>query len=89
MTGRLVSLVGGLAAGAALGWVFADRLAHHTREDLYSRLAWRRAAALTYSGRRPLPATVGLLRDYVKWEPVPLLRRRARQVLRRLEARLS
>ena len=49
----------------------------------------RRFAAVSYLGARPSVDTVRLLRDYIRWEPHPLLRRRARRVLRVVEASLA
>ena len=77
--------VGGLAVGFVL-WSVEQR-AH--RRDLFSPHALRRFAALGYLGGRPGSDTARLLRDYVRWETHPTLRRRARLLLQRVERYLD
>lgn len=79
-----------IAAAAALGAILVrDQISRHQR-DLFSSHPLRRLAALGYiSG---LPASVEhvmLLRDFVAWEPRPLLRQRARAMLTRMEGALA
>lgn len=79
-----------VAAAAALGAILVrDQISRHQR-DLFSSHPLRRLAALGYiSG---LPASVEhvmLLRDFVAWEPRPLLRQRARAMLTRMEGALA
>ena len=76
-----LGFVGGIAVGAA-SW---SRLLDVNRRGLFSRHPVRRFAAISYLGARPSVDTVRLLRDYIAWEPHPLLRRRARRVLRAVE----
>lgn len=85
------AILAGLAAtaGLLLGWRLAGRELARYREDLFHHRPLRRFAALTSLADAPAPGTVALVRDYVRWERQPLLRRRARQVLRRLEAALG
>jgi hypothetical protein len=59
------------------------------RRGLFSANPVRRYAAVSYLGARPSVDTARLLRDYVRWESHPVLRRRARRVLRELEATLQ
>ena len=80
-----LGFVGGVAVGAAL-W---SRLLDVNRRGLFSHHPVRRFAAISYLGARPSVDTVRLLRDYLAWEPHPLLRRRARRVLRAVEAHLE
>ena len=75
---------GGVAVGAAVG----EGVLAGGRRGLFSRSLTRRYAAVSYLGARPSVDTARLLRDYVRWEPHPLLRRRARRVLAALEAAL-
>lgn len=77
------------AAASLLGTLFVrDQMARHSR-DLFSSRPLRRLAALGYiAGRPPAVESVRLLRDYVAWERQPLIRRRAVQVLSRLERSL-
>lgn len=78
------------AAGAAvLGVLFVrDQMSRH-RRDLFSTRPLRRLAALGYiAGASPTVDSVRLLRDYIAWERQPLIRRRAKQVLSRMERSL-
>ena len=77
--------LGGIAVGAAV-W---EGLLAGNRRGLFSASPVRRYAAVSYLGARPSVDTARLLRDYVRWEPHPVLRRRARRVLRELEATLQ
>jgi hypothetical protein len=74
------------AAASLLGVLFVrDQMSRH-RRDLFSSRPLRRLAALGYiAGRPPAVESVRLLRDYIAWEPQPLIRSRATQVLARLE----
>ena len=85
-TGLLLAagFFGGVAVGAAVG----EGLLAGGRRGLFSRSPMRRYAAVSYLGARPSVDTARLLRDYVRWEPHPVLRRRARRVLAALEAAL-
>ena len=77
----MLGFVGGIAMGAA-AW---SRLLDVNRRGLFSHHPVRRFAAISYLGARPSVDTVRLLKDYIAWEPHPLLRRRARRVLRAVE----
>lgn len=78
-------LVAGLVAGVAVGVIgWAVQLERH-RMSLFHRSPRRRLAALGYLRAHPSVDSAGLLRDYLAWEEHPLLRRRARRVLRRTE----
>lgn len=78
------------AAAAALGAILVrDQISRHQR-DLFSPHPLRRLAALGYLGGRPASVDlVMLLRDFIAWEPRPLIRKRAASVLTRLEASLA
>jgi hypothetical protein len=75
-----------VVAGVALGWQLAGRQIARSREDLFHARPLRRLAALNWLEESPEAATLGLVRDYLQWERQPLLRGRARRLLRRLEA---
>jgi len=83
---------GGAAfAGAALvglvgGWLVARWHDRAHREDLFSPRAHRRFAALGWLWEERDPESLPLLRDYLAWEQVPALRRRARRLLQTLES---
>ncbi|HWA57573.1 MAG TPA: hypothetical protein VG692_09985 [Gemmatimonadales bacterium] len=86
---RRLALIAGIAAGAAAGWLLAqDRIRHH-RTDLFSRRPLRRMAALAGLRAEPGVETIRLLRDYLEWERHPVLRRRAKGIVRRMEAALG
>lgn len=85
---------GGLFAAAAglgilAGWALAQERYVHHRQDLFHQRPLRRLGALGYLAGQHSVETVRLLRDYVAWEPQPLLRRRGERILRRLEASLA
>jgi len=88
---RVVGLValtlGGLAGVSAL--VVRDQITRH-RRDLFSPSARQRLAALGYiAGTVASVELVHLLRDFVAWEPRSLLRRRALQIIERMERQLQ
>jgi hypothetical protein len=76
--------VGGIAAGT-LVW---NRLQHNCRRELFSRSALRRIAALGYLRARPTITTAQLLKEYIAWEPRPVLRQRGARMLKHIEATL-
>ncbi|HSM37328.1 MAG TPA: hypothetical protein VK837_13085 [Longimicrobiales bacterium] len=81
-------VVGVAAAAAAAAFLLHDQMARH-RRDLFSPHPLRRLAALGYLGTmEPSVESVHLLRDFLAWEPRPLLRKRAALMLQRMEARL-
>lgn len=78
-------LVTGLVAGLAVGLVGWSEHQHRHRRSLFHEDATSRLAALGYLRAHPSVDSARLLRDYLQWEPHPLLRRKARGVLRRTE----
>jgi hypothetical protein len=60
----------------------------HFRRNLFSRSPLMRVAALGYLRAKPTVNTAQLLREYVAWEPRPILRQRGAKMLRHLEASL-
>ena len=80
-----IGFVGGLAVGM-LAWSWP--LEAFSR-NLFSASTVRRFAALGYLSGRPSGDTARLLRDYIRWETHPLLRRRGQQVLRQVERYLD
>jgi pimeloyl-ACP methyl ester carboxylesterase len=79
----------GVAAGAALGWMLAQRHMERHRRELFSPRPLRRLAALGMLAAADGVETIRLLRDYLEWEHHPVLRRRAGSIVRRLEAALG
>ncbi|HYU54164.1 MAG TPA: hypothetical protein VEK37_14530 [Gemmatimonadaceae bacterium] len=78
----------GFLGGVAAGTLFWSRMQRNYRRNLFSRHALRRVAALGYLRAKPTVTTAQLLREYVAWEPRPILRKRGVRMLRRLEAAL-
>jgi hypothetical protein len=75
--------------GAVLGWTVARLETSRHAGSLFDRRPRRRYAALVALESRRGPETIQLLRDYLRWERQPLLRQRARGLLRRLESALA
>lgn len=86
-TGIVLLAVGAAAAVGTL--VVRDQLERHQR-GLFSPRALRRFAALSYlAGAAASVELVQLLRDFVAWEPRPMLRNRAAHILDRMERKLG
>ena len=79
----------GFLGGVTIGVVLWSRQLHRSKHDLFSPRPLRRLAALGYLSGRPSIDNARLLRDYMRWEKRPLLRRRAAQVLRQVEEYLG
>jgi hypothetical protein len=84
--GIILVSVGAVAGAGAL--VVRDQLTRHQR-NLFSRNALKRFAALGYlSGAPASVELVQVLRDFAAWEPNAVLRRRAANILSRMERQL-
>lgn len=82
----LIAMGAAIAAGALVTLVVRDQMSR-ARRDLFSPHALRRLAALSHLGRAEASVDlINLLRDFISWEPRPLLRSRARAVLERMQA---
>lgn len=83
-----IALITALAAatvGLAVTLVVRDQVSR-ARRDLFSPHALRRLAALSHLTRATASVDlINLLRDFIAWEPRPLLRNRARAVLERMQ----
>ena len=82
-------LAAGLAGGFAVGLIAWSAQMHRSARHLFSPSPVRRLAALGVIGARPSIETVRVLRDYIRWEQRPALRRRGEAVLRRVELHLD
>lgn len=81
-----VTVVAAAAVGAFAAWLVKDQISRH-RKDLFSAHALRRLAALGHMARASASVDhITLLRDFIAWEPRPLLRKRARGILERMES---
>ena len=80
----LIAAAAALTTGAVLTLVVRDQLSR-ARRDLFSPHALRRLAALSHLTRANASVDlVNLLRDFIAWEPRPLLKGRARSILDRM-----
>ncbi len=81
--GRYAAL--GFAVGVATGAILWGTQMKRFRRDLFSRNRVKRLAALGYLRGSEKSASARVLRDYVRWEQNPALRRRGQRLLTRLE----
>lgn len=79
------AFVGAAMLGAAGGWLLARQHDQSHRYDLFSSSATSRFAALGWLASQDDPAQLQLLHDYLAWEPLPALQRRARRIVADLE----
>ncbi len=86
---KLKALLIGLGIGAAVGVFLAEQSIGRHRRDLFSERPLRRLSALGYLNSSPSVEAIHLLHDYLAWETHPVLRRRAKAVVRRMEAKLG
>jgi len=86
---RAAFVAAGAVAGVAAGWLLARQHLRRHRRDLFHPSPLRRLAALGFLAGNPGIEALRTIRDYLRWEPQPLLRRRAGYVLRRMEAQLG
>lgn len=84
--GSALWVAAAVVVGTALGWHLAGREIARHRADLFHARPLRRLAALAWLEESADASSSGLVRDYLLWEPQPLLRGRAGRLLRRLEA---
>jgi hypothetical protein len=85
--GFILVSAGGLAAIGM--FVVRDQMSRHQR-NLFSSQGLKRFAALGYiAGLAASVELVHLLRDFVAWEPSGILRKRASQILGRMERDLE
>lgn len=90
MSARRVAWAGlAFGAGVAAGYAWWTREQSAHRRALYSPRPLRRLAALGWISGEPTPASVMTLREYLRWETHPVLKRRARQLLARFEQALA
>jgi hypothetical protein len=73
----LAGFAGGIALGA-MAWRHQQNVAH---DQLFAASVVQRAAAIGWIARTPSVENARLLRDYIRWERRPTLRRRAERAL--------
>lgn len=89
MRSRAMLFSAGVMVGALGGWWLAQRRLSTHQRDLFSPRPLRRLAALGFLAGQTGVDTIRVLRDYLTWERQPVLRRRAKAILRGLEATLA
>ncbi|MEJ2541936.1 MAG: hypothetical protein P8188_18545 [Gemmatimonadota bacterium] len=85
--GRIVLITGIAVAATAVAVTFVVRdQVSRARRDLFSPYSLRRLAALSHLKNAQASVDLAnLLRDFISWEPRPLLRNRARAILARMQ----
>lgn len=83
------AVTAGFLGGLIIGLLAWSTQIRRCRRDLFSRSPVRRLAALGYISGRPGVDAARLLTEYVSWERRPMLRRRAKRLLRRMETELG
>lgn len=81
-----IALLAVAAAAGIAAWVVRDQISRH-RRDLFSPRPLRRLAALGHMAQaEPSIDNITVLRDFIAREPRPMLRKRAKALVRRMEA---
>jgi hypothetical protein len=83
-TWAAAAFVGGIVGGLVLWSLQMKR----SRRDLFSKSPLKRLAAMGYLGGQATLENVQLLSEYCRWEPNPMLQKRASRLLNRMKARL-
>ena len=89
MSRRAAAFGLGLLGGTVVGYLWWTREQAVHQRALYSRRPLRRLAALGWLSGQPSAESAVMLREYLGWEQNPVLRRRARRLLTRLENALD
>ena len=82
--GAMSYMLAGFAGGIVVGAVAWHRQQASAHDQLFAGSVVQRAAALGFLARSPSVESARLLRDYIRWERRPTLRRRAQLALDRL-----
>ena len=82
--GAMPYVLAGFAGGVVLGALAWRRQQAAAHDQLFAASPVQRAAALGWLARSPSVENARLLRDYIRWERRPTLRRRAERALDRL-----
>ena len=81
---RAWALLGGALVGVAVAREVSRRRARSHGADLFHDRPPMRHQALSWLARHPSRAALARLRDYVAWEPIPMLQRRGTTILERM-----
>jgi hypothetical protein len=82
--GALPYMLAGFAGGLVVGVVAWRRQQANAHDQLFADSVLQRTAALGWLARTPSVENARLLRDYIRWERRPTLRRRGQLALDRL-----
>jgi hypothetical protein len=85
-TGRWATI--GFVGGIAVGLVLWSLQMKRSRKELFSPSPMKRLAAMGYLGGVASLENVQLLTEYCRWEPNPMLQKRASRLLKAMKARL-
>lgn len=77
-------LLAGFAAGVVAGALVWRRQQVAASDQLFAASPVRRAAAIGWLARQPTVENARVLRDYIRWERRPTLRRRGERALARI-----
>ncbi|HSW30815.1 MAG TPA: hypothetical protein VLH75_15110 [Longimicrobiales bacterium] len=84
-----LTILAAAVAGGIIALIVRNQIARH-RRDLFSPRSLRRLAALGHMRREAASVDgIRVLRDFIAWEPRPLLRERARAILGRMEVEID
>jgi len=84
-----ITILAAALAGGIIALIIRSRIIRH-RKDLFSNRALRRLAALGHLKKEVATVEhIRLLRDFIAWEPRPMLRERARGILARMEGEIA
>lgn len=87
--GTTAWLAAGFAGGVLAGALLWRRTQGSASAKLFAGTAIDRAAALAWLARHPSVANARTVRDYIRWERSPALRRRGERVLARMLSALE
>lgn len=79
--GTMPWLLAGFTGGVMVGALVWRRQQASAHDQLFAASAVQRAAAIGWLARMPSVENARLLRDYIRWERRPTLRRRAQRAL--------
>lgn len=81
---RTWALLGGALLGAVVAREVSRRRERSHGADLFHARPPLRHQALSWLARHPSRAALARLREYVAWEPIPMLQRRGTTILERM-----
>jgi hypothetical protein len=84
-----ITILAAALAGGIIALIIRSQITRH-RKDLFSHRALRRLAALGHLKKEAATVEhIRLLRDFIAWEPRPMLRERAWGILARMEGEIA